>query len=361
MDDLKQKSDQELQDIMRASIDNQYVPSSIYHKAKQELEFRTSTPQRFDNIHSSNISIGSSNIDQITNNPISAGHMQKNISRITRRSILELLYTYFSDGFYGRLDEVQFWERIFELDNLPSSDARFDTMRGDIHQHRINNDDWDDKWYIEKFDLLDIEDSVFLKFIAEFFHPEVREPDWNTKRVLDKINKNLSYDGIHLYEKKYVSGRPILGAKKTDPKQSESQFTFATATGDSITIEIRKEVYDHISNYLNNEDYFHAVEEAYKVVKEKLREISGKEKASDIFNMNAENNKHHENIFGETAEVGTPKSDFFRGVGYLNLAIQFLRNEKSHSLATQIDKNLAIHYISLASLSYDLISRSDKK
>jgi hypothetical protein len=40
MEDLKNKTDEELMDIMRNSVDNQYVPSSIYHKAKQELEFR---------------------------------------------------------------------------------------------------------------------------------------------------------------------------------------------------------------------------------------------------------------------------------------------------------------------------------
>lgn len=37
---LKHKTDEELMEIMRNSIDNSYVPSSIYHKAKQELEFR---------------------------------------------------------------------------------------------------------------------------------------------------------------------------------------------------------------------------------------------------------------------------------------------------------------------------------
>ena len=37
---LKHKTAEELREIMRNSIDNQYVPSSIYHKAKQELEFR---------------------------------------------------------------------------------------------------------------------------------------------------------------------------------------------------------------------------------------------------------------------------------------------------------------------------------
>lgn len=42
---LRHKSDEELREIMRNSIDNQYVPSSIYHKAKQELEFRNAQEQ----------------------------------------------------------------------------------------------------------------------------------------------------------------------------------------------------------------------------------------------------------------------------------------------------------------------------
>ena len=42
---LKYKTDEELRETMRNSIDNQYVPSSIYHKAKQELEFRNSRKQ----------------------------------------------------------------------------------------------------------------------------------------------------------------------------------------------------------------------------------------------------------------------------------------------------------------------------
>src|SRR3990167_10484204 len=46
---LKHKTDEELREIMRNSIDNQYVPSSVYHKAKQELEFRnTARPDKRD-------------------------------------------------------------------------------------------------------------------------------------------------------------------------------------------------------------------------------------------------------------------------------------------------------------------------
>lgn len=49
--------------------------------------------------------------------------------------------------------------------------------------------------------------------------------------------------------------------------------------------------------------------------------------------------------------------DFRRGVGYLHLGVQFLRNEKAHALATDMEPNLAIHYVALASLAYDLVTR----
>lgn len=39
------------------------------------------------------------------------------------------------------------------------------------------------------------------------------------------------------------------------------------------------------------------------------------------------------------------------------MAIQNLRNEKSHTPAKDMDKNLALHYIVLASLAYDLIDK----
>lgn len=36
-----------------------------------------------------------------------------------------------------------FLSSIWDIDTLPSSDPRFNNMRGDIQQHMFNNDDWD--------------------------------------------------------------------------------------------------------------------------------------------------------------------------------------------------------------------------
>jgi|GEM_PF-6142288 len=130
-------------------------------------------------------------------------------------------------------------------------------------------------------------------------------------------------------------------------------------TSDVISIKIRNEIYGHIKSFLDSSHYFTAVEEAYKVVRQKLKDITGEEAAAAVFGENALKNKHWENIFGDTPPTGTPEADFMRGAGYIHLGVQYLRNEKSHTTATSLDKNLALHYISLASLAYDLISRID--
>lgn len=143
----------------------------------------------------------------------------------------------------------------------------------------------------------------------------------------------------------------------TAPPTPVAITTEATVTNSRISIEIHEDIYSHIKSYLSNGDYFHAVDESYKVVREKLRELTGSERATDVFNQSAQNEKHYEVLFGKAKASDAAEADFFRGVGYLHLGVQFLRNEKAHSLASPLEPNLAIHYLSLASLSYDLITR----
>ena len=120
---------------------------------------------------------------------------------------------------------------------------------------------------------------------------------------------------------------------------------------ESINIVIREEIFNHIQGLLSDGHYFNAVEEAYKIVREKLKEITGTERATDAFSKS-----NYQRIFGHEP-VDDAEKDFFEGIKFLNMAIQFLRNEKSHTPAKEIDKNLALHYIVLASLAYQLINR----
>lgn len=119
----------------------------------------------------------------------------------------------------------------------------------------------------------------------------------------------------------------------------------------NINIQLQKEVFDHVQKLLHDGHYFNAVEEAYKIVRKKLEEVSWYERATDAFKPD-----NLEKIFGHTT-IDPVESDFFEGIKFLHMAIQFLRNEKAHTPAQELDPNLAIHYISLASLAYDLINR----
>lgn len=139
----------------------------------------------------------------------------------------------------------------------------------------------------------------------------------------------------------------LLG-KKVESKENKSKATFKNG---NINITLQKDVFDHVQKLLNSGHYFNAVEEAYKIVRKKLKDITGKERATDAFS-----NSNYEKIFGRQPK-GQAEKDFFEGVKFLHMSIQFLRNEKAHTPARDLDKNLAIHYISLASLAYDLITR----
>lgn len=144
--------------------------------------------------------------------------------------------------------------------------------------------------------------------------------------------------------------RGLVSGEDKAVVENKSKATFKNG---SINIELQKEIFDHVQKLLNDGYFFNAVEEAYKIVRKKLKEVSGSEKATDAFA-----NQNVEKIFGHQP-IDDVEKDFFEGVKFLHMAIQFLRNEKAHTPALEINKNLAIHYISLASLAYDLIIRKN--
>lgn len=53
------------------------------------------------------------------------------------------------------MDEEQFLSRLYDLQNMPSTDWRFKNAYEDIRQHCTNNSDWDNDWvfYDSRFDL----------------------------------------------------------------------------------------------------------------------------------------------------------------------------------------------------------------
>ncbi|MFH2056470.1 MAG: TIR domain-containing protein [bacterium] len=136
---------------------------------------------------------------------------------MTRRDIRESLSSF---NLWGRLDDVDFLSRLYDLDGLPSQDSRFKTAREDIIQHRFANNDWEDDWilYDDRFGLSDGDDETYLRFLAELLHPLVRSDQEEVENLARILNSLLAPDGYRLVVKERVSGRPVFAAKEIAPE-----------------------------------------------------------------------------------------------------------------------------------------------
>ena len=139
------------------------------------------------------------------------------ISHATRRNIFDGLRLD-EVNWSGRLDEVEFLQRIYDLESLPSNDSRFKNAAGDIWQHRVNNAyDWDDDWIFDdpRFRLAKSSSEEFLRFLCEVVHPVVR-PDRNEALILvQHFNDQLRIEGWELIEEEKIAGRPRFVPRPT--------------------------------------------------------------------------------------------------------------------------------------------------
>jgi len=165
------------------------------------------------------------------------------ITEVTRRDILDIIrngftgtsstskmdyyeHEYIEDEpceyqmcYHGRLSEIDFLSRIYDLKNMLSTDLRFEDAAGDIWQHTINNDDWNTDWVFsdERFQLGTGDDEVILIFLCEMFNPIVRNENQPWKRFLEIFNELLKLDGYELYEKSHISGRAVYDWREITP------------------------------------------------------------------------------------------------------------------------------------------------
>lgn len=162
-----------------------------------------------------------------------------NITEITRRDIYDLFHDgYFDEEenhgiviypYYGRLEEVDFLSRLYDLKSLPSKDSRYQDAEGDIIQHTRNNDDFESGWIFldDRFDLKNGPDESLLKFLCEIFHPLVRDESKEWRQFLFEINKLLQADGYELYVKEYISKREVYGYRLYSEEGLEESDSFA--------------------------------------------------------------------------------------------------------------------------------------
>ena len=142
--------------------------------------------------------------------------MVNEISEVTRRNLTDEL-TLSDLSLFGRIDEHEFFGRLFDLNSLPSRDSRYSDLSGDLYQHRIMNpSDWSENWYLadSRTNLLHGPDSKFLEFLSLIVHPIVRPDPFECGTFLAIFNQHLFDDGWEIAEVSRVSGRPVFGGRR---------------------------------------------------------------------------------------------------------------------------------------------------
>lgn len=163
-------------------------------------------------------------------------------------------------GYNGRFSEIGFLKRIYDLKALPSYDRRFEDAEGDIWQHTVNNDDYENGWVFEdeRFELLNGDDDVLLRFLCAVFHPAVRVETGYWKEFLDAVNGLLRNDGYEIYPESKISGRDVYGWRNYDPEASVLFVPFSQRNEKeikakhlhlSLSGKLRNQIYNLLAKY----------------------------------------------------------------------------------------------------------------
>lgn len=124
----------------------------------------------------------------------------------------------------GQLDDVEFLSRLFDLQQLPSTDSRYKDAAGDIWQHRYNNDDWENDWVFSdgRFRLIDGPAEQFLRFLCEVVHPVVRPDRDEALKLVLHFNDQLRLAGWELYEEERIAGRSRFSYRQLSGSSSRA-------------------------------------------------------------------------------------------------------------------------------------------
>ena len=82
--------------------------------------------------------------------------------------------------FLGKYEEYEgiltFLCKIWDLKEMPSEDGRFKNAYDDTYQHIVNNNDWSIEYlFLERFKLIEGDESHFILFLEAVVNPTVRK------------------------------------------------------------------------------------------------------------------------------------------------------------------------------------------
>lgn len=159
----------------------------------------------------------------------------KTVNRITKITKLDIL-NLFREGiaindpflgeyfitypYFGRINEIDFLKRLYDLEVIKSNERKFKNVEDDIKQHTVNNDVYSENWFFDNecFKLINDDDKTFLNFLCSVFHPEIRDESQDWEVFLDKINDLIKKDGYQLFVSNTISSRNVYSWKRYSPE-----------------------------------------------------------------------------------------------------------------------------------------------
>ena len=117
---------------------------------------------------------------------------------------------------------------------------------------------------------------------------------------------------------------------------------------------LHNEVREKCIGLFNDGHYKNAAEESFKVVKDKIRHLTGSEKPHESFGKG-------KGLYIKGAAAENVDDNFNKGVKFLIMAISYFRNERTHTSEGEINKKKGFHYLMLSSLALMFLDSAEAK
>jgi hypothetical protein len=137
------------------------------------------------------------------------------VSTVTRRRILKVFE---GEPLCTEYDQLEFLEQLWPLASLPSvydnNWGEMRSLRDDIVQHTMRNDDWTNQELLEHLGLVTSSKALLFRFLEAAVHPAAIGDELQRARV-ERINDRLRHDGYRLHRAGRLSGSTLFKVEAT--------------------------------------------------------------------------------------------------------------------------------------------------
>jgi uncharacterized protein (TIGR02391 family) len=115
--------------------------------------------------------------------------------------------------------------------------------------------------------------------------------------------------------------------------------------------DLHPQIVEECARHFEQRDYGIAVEQGFKIVRDRLRQLTGHETGSEAFGKTT--------LHVEGAAAAWVDEDFNEGTKFLTMAIDRFRNEKAHTVDGNIEEPVrAFEYLAISSLAMRILDHA---